>query len=134
VSSHATILALACALGAAGCSATFTPEPLVTYYAGGTLGPVAEVPPDIWAYPRVYYEGSWAYLVNGSWYVPTQRGWMTYREEPRELSRQRTRIYAAPRAAPLPRTPVPAYPREYPQPYRPTEPYEYGRERTPSPR
>jgi hypothetical protein len=130
------LLALAGALGASGCAATFTPaEPAVTYYGDVSLDYAAAVPPDIWAYPRVYYDGAWAYLVNGAWYVPTRQGWMFYRREPVELRRQRTRIYASPSTiSPPPRgtySPAyPAYPREVRPPVR-TEPYEYGRERTP---
>jgi hypothetical protein len=113
VSSHITIIALACALGAGGCSATFTPaEPVVTYSTEATLGAVASVPPDIWVYPRIYYGGSWVYLVNGAWYTPTRQGWMVYRREPITLQRERTRIYASPRTI-YRRGNVPAYPREY---------------------
>jgi hypothetical protein len=123
VSSHATIAALAtvCALGAAGCEATFTPaEPAVI---AATV-----IPGDIWAYPHVYFGGTYVYLVDGSWYRPTPRGWVVYRREPVELSRERTRIYAAP-GPPARRAPGYGYPRPLPR----REPYEYNRERTPNP-
>ncbi len=122
-------LAAACAIGAAGCEATFTPvEPVVTVWGTGTVAPVTAVPTDIWGYPRVYYGGTYTYLVNGLWYQPTPRGWVVFRREPIELGRERTRIYAAPRRV-VPRTPAYAYPRSAPTP-----PVEYGRERTPGPR
>ena len=45
-------LALAAALGATGCEATFTPaNPVVPYYGGRLLAPAEVVPADIWAYP-----------------------------------------------------------------------------------
>ena len=132
MSSNATIAALAaaCALAAAGCEATFTPpQPLVTIRGGVAVTPVAEVPPDIWDYPSVYYGGSYVYLVNGSWYQPTRSGWVLFRSEPLELARARTRIYASPRPS---RTPAYGFPRPAPR-APPEEPYEYGRERTPNP-
>jgi len=136
VSSHPTIAALAavCALGAAGCSATFTPtEPVVAYSSGPAVVTATVVPDDIWAYPHVYFGGTYVYLVNGYWYQRTRRGWVVYRREPVELSRERTRIYASPGLR-TPRGSVPSapgyvYPRTYPR----REPYEYNRERTPNP-
>ncbi len=95
---------------------------------GGLVAPVASVPPDIWSYPRVWYAGAWVYLVNGAWYQPTRSGWVVFRSEPVQLSRERTRIYASRRA------PAPGY--AYPPPARRPplqEPTEFGRERTPSP-
>jgi hypothetical protein len=142
VSSHAIIAALAtvCALGAAGCEATFTPtEPIVAYSSGPAVVTATVVPDDIWAYPRVYFGGTYVYLVNGYWYQPTRRGWVVYRREPVELARERTRLYAAPgqrwgvrpQTPPsrVPTTPGYGYPRAYPR----QEPYEYNRERTPNP-
>ncbi len=138
------VLTLAAALGAAGCEATFTPpSPVVSVYSGGLLTRAQVVPAEIWAYPRVYFGGQWVYLVDGLWYTPTSRGWMIYRQEPAELSRERVRIYAAqpyefnlrvsPRTNPrvVPRTPYPAYPEYNPPPLQP--PVELNRERTPSP-
>ncbi len=122
------------ALAAAGCEATFTPaEPVVTYYGGATLAPAPAVPVDIWAYPRVYYGGSYLYLVDGRWYQPTPSGWMTYRREPVELSRARTRIYASPglNRRVVPRSPAYGYPRTNVPP--PQPPVEYDRERTINP-
>ena len=121
-------------LGAAGCEATFTPAQPVYGYYDGTVVAATEVPVDVWGYPRVYYGGGYAYLVNGLWYQPTARGWVVFRREPVELSRERTRIYAARPAVrmtvrPAVRTPVYAYPR----PVTPREPNEYQRRRTLSP-
>jgi hypothetical protein len=130
VSRLATTIALAfvASLGAAGCEATFTPAQPVVASVGVDFAPVATVPPDIWTYPRVYYGDSYVYLVNGSWFRPTPRGWVTFRREPVELSRQRVRISASPRVR---RTPAYAYPRQRPIPLE--EPREFDRRRTPNP-
>ena len=131
MSSHATIAAFAavCALGAAGCEATFTETPpVVTYSSGPAVVTATVVPDDIWAYPHVFFGGTYAYLVNGYWYQPTRRGWVVYRREPVELSRARTRLYAAPRGR-VPTAPGYAYPRPPP----PREPVEIDRQRTPNP-
>jgi hypothetical protein len=139
VSSHATFtfLVAACALaafGATGCEATFTPgEPVFSVSGGGLVVRAVEVPPDVWSYPRVSFDGGYVYLVNGLWYQQTPRGWMVFRREPAELARQRVRFYAAPRGGVLPRTPAygfPPYRRQQPR----EAPREYGRERTPLPR
>jgi hypothetical protein len=131
VSRHTTLIVGAvlgaCSLGAAGCEATITP-PVVAFQAD-VVAPVAVVPPDIYAYPRVYFGGAWAYLVDGFWYQPTPRGWVVFRREPVELARERTRIYAAPRPI-APRTPAYGFPPPAPR----RSPYEQGRERTPNPR
>ena len=61
----------------------------------------SDVPVDIYAYPHVYYEGGYAYLVGDRWYYPTGGGWVVLRGEPPELHRYRT-IYVqrAPSAYP----------------------------------
>lgn len=83
------------ALAASGCEATFRPsEALSLAFDEGELLVRADAPPrEIWAYPRVYYGGTYVYLVDGVWYYPTPNGWMIFRREPTELSRERTRIY-----------------------------------------
>lgn len=131
MSSHTTIAALAaaCALAGAGCEATITPAAPAFAFEGSLVAPATIVPADVWAYPRVYFGGSYAYLVNGAWYQETPRGWVVYRREPVELFRARTRIYASP-ARPSPRQPAYGYPRPAPL----EEPHEYGRSRTPQPR
>jgi hypothetical protein len=85
-------LAGAAAIGAAGCEATIRPPSLFAYEEDETLAPASRVPPNIWEYPHVPYGGTYAYLVRGQWYYPTDRGWMVFRREPQELSRQRTRV------------------------------------------
>jgi hypothetical protein len=42
-------------------------------------------PASIWRYPRAYYHGRPAYLVEGRWYYSSPRGWAVFRREPREL-------------------------------------------------
>jgi hypothetical protein len=83
------------ALGAAGCEATFTPGQATTAFSVATAS-VPQVPYDIATYPHVWYEGTWIYLVDGSWYAPTLNGWVVLREEPRELGRYRRYYEPAP--------------------------------------
>ncbi len=136
MSTNATIAALAaaCALAAVGCEATITPaRPTFAVEVGPAVAPVATVPADIWARPRVVYGGTYVYLVDGSWYQPTPGGWVVLRREPPELERARVRIFASPQRRP--RTPAYGYPpipapREAPPLQAPTE---LGRERTPNP-
>lgn len=88
------VIAAGSALGAAGCEATIhTREPFaLAYEQEGLLVRAQIVPPDIWAYPHVTFGGTYAYLVDGVWYYPTPNGWMVFRQEPVELSRERTRL------------------------------------------
>lgn len=109
------VLAAAALLGAIGCTATFTPEPVAVAYEAPVVQ--AEVVPyDIYRHPRVYYGGTYVYFVDGRWYYPTARGWMMYREEPRELRRQRTQIERSPEVR---RSPAYVPPREYERERRP---------------
>jgi hypothetical protein len=58
--------------------------------------PVVQVeaaPMHIDTYPRVYYRGNYAYLVEGRWYYPTASGWVVFRQEPEVLSSYRVRYY-----------------------------------------
>jgi hypothetical protein len=60
---------------------------------------VESVPPRIEYYPRTYYRGSPAYLVDGRWYYRTHDRWIVFREEPTELREYRVRrspAYLAP--------------------------------------
>jgi len=52
---------------------------------------VESVPPRIEYYPRTYYRGSPAYLVDGRWYYRTHDRWIVFREEPAELRDYRVR-------------------------------------------
>jgi hypothetical protein len=52
---------------------------------------VEYVPPRIEYYPRTYYRGSPAYLVDGRWYYRTHDRWIVFREEPGELRNYRVR-------------------------------------------
>lgn len=85
----------------AACLAAAAAAPLVVGCVARTRGevvyghPVVEaeyVPARIEYYPRVYYRGSYAYYVDGRWYYPSpraQRGWVVFRDEPRQLRRYR---------------------------------------------
>ena len=100
------------ALGAAGlalgCVGSVGTE---GFLVGGYPAVHAElVPVEISAYPRVYYHGTYAYLVDGVWYYPTDRGWMVFAEEPLELRRYRESTRPSPRYVPPEREY--SYPRE----------------------
>ncbi|MEO8177344.1 MAG: hypothetical protein ABI895_00800 [Deltaproteobacteria bacterium] len=60
---------------------------------------VETVPVRIEYYPRTYYRGNPAYLVEGRWYYRAHNRWAVFREEPVELRSYRTRrgpAYLAP--------------------------------------
>lgn len=46
-------------------------------------------------YPSASYHGRPAYLVDGRWYYSTPRGWVYFRDEPRELRLYRERTVRA---------------------------------------
>jgi hypothetical protein len=52
---------------------------------------VETVPPRIERYPRTYYHGRPAYLVDGRWYYNSNRRWVVFRDEPVELREYRVR-------------------------------------------
>jgi hypothetical protein len=79
-----------------GCAATVSTAVPVWEVDGYAVAQAGTVPIQIETYPRVYYRDRWAYLVDGYWYYPSARGWVIFREEPRELARWRTRIYSEP--------------------------------------
>lgn len=111
----AALLALAGATMTLGCTTTGTVG------AGGAVvygypAIYADVTPyELAGYPRLWYRGSYAYLIDGSWYYPTTTGWVVFREEPPELYRYRSRYVAPPRYY---QPPGYGYPREYPRGYR----------------
>jgi hypothetical protein len=75
-------------LGIGACAGTQAEATLVYDYPAVY---VDSVPAHALYQPRVYYHGRYAYLVDGRWYYPTHRGWVVFREEPRELQRYRVR-------------------------------------------
>lgn len=90
---------VASTLFCAGCAGTTTPAaantpvrstPVVYDYAVTYVQAV----PDLTYYPRTYYRGSYAYLVNGRWYYQTRGRWVVFKEEPRELYRFRVYEYS----------------------------------------
>ena len=85
----------------AGCTASVGGE--LVY--GHPVYPVEVAPVEIATYPRVYYHGGYAYLVEDRWYYRGPRGWVVFREEPRELYRYRASLPPEHRArrAPPPR-------------------------------
>jgi hypothetical protein len=112
-----TLALLAALAGVPGCVLRASP-PLV----GGYATVYADtVPDDIYAYPHVWYDGGYAYLVGSRWFYPSSGGWVVLRSEPAPLYRFRatvgfrgTPVYgrtyrqAAPPAAPVYRRPPPA--------------------------
>jgi hypothetical protein len=50
---------------------------------------VESPPPRVYERPHTVYRGRNAYLVDNRWYYPSERGWVYFREEPRELRRYR---------------------------------------------
>ena len=89
-------------LASAGCTASVGGE--LVY--GHPVYVAETVPVEIETYPRVYYRGGYAYLAEDHWYYYGPRGWVVFREEPRELYRYRTslpREHRARRAPPPPR-------------------------------
>ena len=92
--------AILCAAAAAGCTAEVRPRPV--YVTGGVATTDVEyvdAPVDVYTSPQVYYEGSTHYYVNGSWYRPSERGWVRYRQPPAGLTRVRPYVQQAPPAA-----------------------------------
>jgi hypothetical protein len=77
------------------------------------------IPPDIYGYPHVWYEGSYAYLVGDTWYYPSRAGWVLLRQETVPLYRYRAqyRYRTVPGYGRTYRQPAPpAYRQGYPRP------------------
>lgn len=81
----------ALAAGLSGCIATAGVEG-DWEYAYPTVG-VHVVPSDIYGYPRVYYQGRYAYLVGDSWYWDSPNGWVLFQSEPPYLAERRVIIW-----------------------------------------
>jgi hypothetical protein len=99
-------LAALAGVGATGCAATVTAEPATADVVFSyPVVRVESAPARVYERPHTHYRGREAYLVNGRWYYPTDRGWVYFREEPTELRRYREahadsrepRRYEAPR-------------------------------------
>jgi hypothetical protein len=74
-------------LGGAGCAGKTRAQGTIVYDYPAVY--VESVPANTVYHPRVQYRGRYAYLVDGRWYYPADRGWVVFREEPRELMRYR---------------------------------------------
>ncbi|EYF00920.1 hypothetical protein [Chondromyces apiculatus] len=108
------LLALVGAFALAGCTGTLGTSGAVVY---GYPTAYAEVEPvQIETYPRTMYRGSYAYLVDGSWYYRNSGRWVVFRQEPPELRHYRTRSVEPPRV--YERDRGYGYPRERPREYR----------------
>jgi hypothetical protein len=90
-----------------GCEAEAVPPDI----GGYSTAYVDTVPPNIYAYPHVWFSGGYAYMVGDNWYYPNRGRWVRLRREPPELSRYRAQYgYARPApASPATRT-VPSFP------------------------
>lgn len=86
-------LLLVAGIGATGCTASVTAEPVTPVRARVLFSyPVVHVeraPARLHEHPHVVYRGRNAYLVGKRWYYPSERGWVYFAEEPRELRRYR---------------------------------------------
>jgi hypothetical protein len=84
---------LVAGIGATGCTASVTAEPVTPVRARVLFSyPVVHVesaPPRVYERPHVVYRGRNAYLVGNRWYYPAEGGWVYFREEPGELRRYR---------------------------------------------
>jgi len=95
-----TILVAGIATLGLGCAVETYPDAVYGdygYYDDGAVV-ATDVPWDIEYYPRVWYGGSYVYLVNGRWYAPRGRGWVRFGHEPGYLAHYRqhyTRMYGA---------------------------------------
>lgn len=98
---RSALAAAALGLGASllvGCLGTVGAE---GYVVSGYPAVRAEVVPvEITAYPRVFFRGTYAYLVDGQWYYPTNRGWVIFEQEPVELRHYRQTFRSSRRYAP----------------------------------
>jgi hypothetical protein len=113
------LLAFAGVTALAGCTGTIGTGGAVVY---GYPTAYAEVEPvQVETYPRVMYRGSYAYLVDGSWYYRNSGRWVVFRQEPPELRHYRTRTVEPPRV--YERDRGYGYPRERPR----ERPREYRR-------
>lgn len=65
---------------------------------------VEAAPARVETYPRTYYHGRPAYLVDGRWYYRSGPRWVYFREEPVELRDYRVRHYDSPRYHSAPRS------------------------------
>ncbi|WP_437811484.1 hypothetical protein [Sorangium sp. So ce1078] len=98
---RSALAALALAAGASllmGCLGTVGAEGFVV--SGYPVVRAEIIPVEIAASPRVYFRGTYAYLVDGEWYYPTNRGWVVFEQEPPELRRYRQTYRASPRYVP----------------------------------
>lgn len=101
-------LLLVAGISATGCTASVTAEPVTPVRARVLFSypvvHVESVPARIYERPHVPYRGRNAYLVGKRWYYPSERGWVYFAEEPRELRRYReTHADARPRYLESPR-------------------------------
>jgi hypothetical protein len=80
---------------ATGCAAGVSSGSDATYPATAEDDAVVSVdtaPPNIESYPHYYYDGGYAYYVEGRWYRQGPRGWGYYRQEPPQLAHARPNV------------------------------------------
>ena len=118
----AAALALAVSVtGASGCTTSAGVSGEVVY--GYPAVTVETVPVHVHHTPHVVYRGRYAYLYHDRWYYPSSRGWVVFRDEPRELQRYRV-YYRDHRRFPPEVRPAPVYRPTRPG-YRPSDGYRY---------
>jgi len=77
-------------LASSGCTGTYAAVPSMYGYS---VVSASNVPMGIYDYPSYYWNGGYAYLVNNSWYYPTEAGWVVFQQEPYDLYRYRRQYY-----------------------------------------
>jgi hypothetical protein len=107
------VLGMALSGMSAGCAVRTYPPTVGGYATVYT----ETVPDNIYAYPHVWYDGGYAYLVGSSWYYPSGGRWVLLRQEPPELYRYRSNyVQQAPPAYGDPGRGY-SYPNRQPAPY-----------------
>jgi len=76
--------------GLGGCAASFESG----WSTDAATVTVHSVPPSIHSYPRVWYHGTYVYLVDSDWYAPRGSTWVRYRHEPVDLVRYRRHYHS----------------------------------------
>lgn len=112
---------------ASGCSASVRVQPSVAGYA---VAPASQMPLTMDGYPRYFFRGRYAYLIDGQWYYPTNDGWVVFLDVPAPLFDYQTRVQSAPPARRAPDVYY-GYPPPQPPPRQPTPPRELQREYRP---
>jgi hypothetical protein len=86
---HLLAVAVIAGAGAALTGCVVSDAPPAVMVAGVPAYAVTDVPVEIESYPHVYYDGGFAYYVEGRWFYRTRGGYVVLQREPAELARFR---------------------------------------------